>query len=53
MCVTFTPITASADGSSITIGKDIGNTLFGARKTLDLQSAGASVQFTDADREAR
>jgi hypothetical protein len=57
MCVTFTPITATvyADGSvkiDIDIGKDTGNTLFGARKTLDLQSAGASVQFTDADREA-
>ena len=51
MCVTFTPVTASAY-SSLTIGKDTGNTLFGARKTIDLQSAGASIQFTDADREA-
>ena len=54
MCVTFTPITAAADGSviDIDIGKDTGNTLFGARKTLDLKSAGASVQFTDTDKEA-
>ncbi|MGI6205819.1 MAG: SpaA isopeptide-forming pilin-related protein [Anaerovoracaceae bacterium] len=51
MCVTFTPVTASAY-SSLTIGKDTGNTLFGARKTIDLQSAGASIQFTDADSEA-
>ncbi|MGI6205818.1 MAG: SpaA isopeptide-forming pilin-related protein [Anaerovoracaceae bacterium] len=53
MCVTFTPITASAgNNEDIIIGKDTGNTLFGARKTLDLQGAGASVQFTDADRKA-
>ncbi|MGI6205815.1 MAG: MSCRAMM family protein [Anaerovoracaceae bacterium] len=52
MCVTLMPITASAEAIQITIGEDVGNTLFGARKTLDLQNAGASVQFTDADREA-
>ena len=52
MCVTFTPVTASAEVMPISIGEDVGNTLFGARKTLDLQSADASVQFTDADREA-
>jgi hypothetical protein len=54
MCVTFMPLNVSgaAIARSYTIGEDTGNTLFGARKTLDLQSAGASVQFTDADREA-
>ena len=54
MCVTFSPVNVSgaAIARSYTIGEDTGNTLFGARKTLDLQSAGASVQFTDADREA-
>ena len=52
MCVTFMPITASASGGSIIIEKDITNSLFGARKTLDLQSAGASVQFTNEDRKA-
>jgi hypothetical protein len=52
MCVTCMPIPADADITYISIGEDTGNTLFGARKTLDLESAGASVQFTDADREA-
>ncbi|MGI6205816.1 MAG: MSCRAMM family protein [Anaerovoracaceae bacterium] len=52
MCVTFTPITASASGGSIEIAKDVTGSLFGARKTLDLQSAGASVQFTNEDRKA-
>ena len=48
----LTPVTAVAENIVITIGNDAGNTLFGARKTLDLQSAGASIQFTDADRAA-
>ncbi|MGI5990167.1 MAG: SpaA isopeptide-forming pilin-related protein [Lachnospiraceae bacterium] len=52
LSVTIAPITASAASHNLILGKDTGNTLFGARKTLDLQSAGASVQFTDADRDA-
>ena len=53
MCVTFTPITASATpGSSAEAGAELGDTVFGARKALDLQSAGASVTFTEAEKEA-
>ncbi|MGI6205820.1 MAG: SpaA isopeptide-forming pilin-related protein [Anaerovoracaceae bacterium] len=54
MCVTFTPVTASASGGSVTlnVSKETFNVFFGVRKTLDLESAGAAVQFTDADREA-
>ncbi|MGI6205817.1 MAG: SpaA isopeptide-forming pilin-related protein [Anaerovoracaceae bacterium] len=52
MCVTFVPITASASGGSVTLGTDVANATLGMRKVLNLEGTGASVTFTDADKEA-